>query len=418
MALLAANRATHRRNSTRGRHITSVRPDSFERIVFCRPMRFFDRYQVWLHILGWIGLICLPFLTLPDSFWNRQDLISLGTAQLATSTFIIICFYLNLHILTPALLQENRTQWYLLPVVGMLIAVVLIRIGLYSIFPPAPMGAPPFDMNGPPMPPPNWALDSKVLQAPTPRPHSPWPSALGSAFSLVFALMVSAMMALFRHHTRSQETQQQMVLEKVSAELAMLKLQVSPHFLFNTLNNIRWLARRKSDQTEAAVVTLAQLLRYMLYQAQQDSVPLRKEVQHLQDYIDLQKMRLTDLHTVTFHHTGDIDAHPIEPLLFIPFVENAFKYGIHGQQPGHIHIALAVTDDTLTFVTENPAPPAGEPSTAEPDPGSGIGVANVRKRLALHYAHRHEITLTNENGLFRVALTLHLHHDTHALPGH
>jgi hypothetical protein len=392
-------------------------------------MNFFDRNQVWLHILGWIVLISLPFLTLPDSLWNRQDLISLGTAQLATSAFIIVCFYLNLHSLTPALLKENRTQRYLLLVLGMVVTVVLIRIGLYAVFPPAPMGAPPVDMNGSPMPPPDWTLDNKARQGPIPRPHSPWPSALGSAFSLGFALMVSAMMALFRHHTRSQETQQQMVLEKVSAELAMLKLQVSPHFLFNTLNNIRWLARKKSDQTEAAVVTLAQLMRYMLYQAQQDRVPLRQEVQHLRDYIDLQTMRLTHNHVVRFNCEGDLDAYRIEPLLFIPFVENAFKYGVHRQTEmestddptgqEHIKIGISVVDNTLTFCAENPTrEPLTEPVAGGADNSSGIGISNVKKRLSLHYPGQHELRLTHENNIFRVVLTLHLPHDQVALHRH
>lgn len=400
-------------------------------------MNFFQRYQGWLHAIGWVVFISLPLLMLPDFLRNRQDLISLGMAQLLTSVLMIVFFYVNLRVLTPALLRRQNTRQFVLTVALMVLSVVGVKVVSFYVFPPARPG-----FSAQPPPPPG---DNPGQRPPIPGPRSPWPGVPGTVISLGVALLVSSLMALFRYHTRSQEVQQQMVLGKVSAELAMLKLQVSPHFLFNTLNNIRWLARQKSDQTEAAVVTLAQLLRYMIYQAQQDSVPLRKEVQHLQDYINLQKMRLTDNHTVTFSCTGDIDAYQIEPLLFIPFVENAFKYGVHNQQPGqsaggsppgpgHIDISLNVTDDTLTFRTENPtfdSPTEQLNSTVITDLGqtnpgrvipggdaSGIGIANVEKRLALHYPERHELRLTNENNLFRVVLTLHLHHENVALPRH
>ena len=395
-------------------------------------MNFFQRYQGWLHAIGWAVFISLPLLTLPDFLRNRQDLISLGMAQLLTSILTIVFFYVNLRVMTPRLLQRRDTRRFMLAVGLMTVSVIGVKVASFYVFPPA---VPALDL--PPPPPPHGADFGREHgpgpgPRPIPGPRSPWPGVPGTVISLGVALLVSSLMALFRYHTRSQEAQQQMVLEKVSAELAMLKLQVSPHFLFNTLNNIRWLARQKSDQTEAAVVTLAQLLRYMIYQAQQDSVPLHKEVQHLRDYIDLQKMRLTSLHTVSFRCTGDIDAHQIEPLLFIPFVENAFKYGIHSQQPGHIQIDLTVTDDTLMFSTENPTfdAPAGEPnSTANTDhaspgrsnPGgatSGIGIANVKKRLSLHYPERHKLSLLNDQNRFRVVLTLHLHHDNVALPRH
>lgn len=383
-------------------------------------MKLFERHQHYLHVIGWTIFIGLPFLTLPDFVWNRQDLISIGAAQLLTSTVIIVCFYVNLRTLTPNLLRNQNGRRFFGILLAMLVGVVLVKIACFYLFPPAavlhqppalPLGAP-----------------ARPDFRPGPGPRTPWPGALGSSLSFGVAMLVSSLMALFRYHTRSQEQQQQMTLEKVSAELAMLKLQVSPHFLFNTLNNIRWLARQKSDQTEAAVVTLAQLLRYMIYQAQQDRVSLRQEVGHLNDYITLQKMRLTAQHTVRFDCEGDIDAYQIEPLLFVPFVENAFKYGVHGGQPGHIHIWLRVTDDTLTFGTENPVSVATRTgaSSARPDwppnrganEDSGIGVANVQKRLALHYPGRHDLHLSEHNGQFRVKLTLHLHPDEVALHRH
>ncbi|AQG78983.1 sensor histidine kinase [Spirosoma montaniterrae] len=381
-------------------------------------MRFFERYQAILHVVGWLVFIGLPFLTLPGFLFNPQDLFSMGMAQLLTTALIITYFYANLRRLTPNLLGHNSNglstglslNRFVLIMAGMLLSVVLMRYACYQLFPPSfvvqqgtsdgPLISRPFGTGVSP-------------RDPKPGPHSPWPGALSSGISFGFAMMVSSLMALFRFHARSQEVQQQMALEKISAELAMLKLQVSPHFLFNTLNNIRWLARKKSDQTETAVVTLAQLLRYMIYQARQDRVSLRQEIEHLKHYIDLQKMRLTEIHTVSFTCEGDLDRQQIEPLLFIPFVENAFKYGIHGQKPSHIRIWLTVTDEQLTFGVENPVfdvPTVPKPVSSE-ETGSGIGIENVRHRLRLHYPDQHALTLTNANNRFRVLLTLHLAHD-------
>ncbi|MVM38868.1 histidine kinase [Spirosoma sp. HMF3257] len=381
-------------------------------------MKFFERYQTWLHLIGWVGFIGLPILTLPNFFWNRQDMFSIGLTQLLTNGLIIGYFYLNLHSLTPALLQPQPNSVppfprFLLSVFIMLLSVILVKAICFYAFPFTFM--PPFQRD---------------LRIPGSKPGLavapilPWPALFSSGLSFGFALLVSSLMALFRFHTRSQEIQQLMVLEKLSAELAMLKLQISPHFLFNTLNNIRWLARQKADQTEEAIVTLGQLLRYMIYQAQQNKVTLRQEVQHLQHYIDLQKMRLTPRQTVTFTCKGDIDSYEIEPLLFISFVENAFKYGLHGQQPGHIHIWLSVMNHILTFGTENPAfhtwiEKSQEAIRSDLNQNTpGIGIANVKKRLLFHYPGQHELQITNENHLFRIVLTLQLAHDKTTLSRH
>jgi sensor histidine kinase YesM len=360
-------------------------------------MKFFERYQIWLHLIGWVIFAGLPFLTLPHFIWNRVDLFSIGMAQLLTTVLIASFFYLNLHLLTPRLLQTHKTRRFLLILAVMLVSVALVKMLSFYAFPPG------VRLPG-------------ITVSPRPNgPQIPWQGMLSSILSLGFTLTVSSFVALFRFHLRSQEQQQQIMLEKVSAELAVLKLQVSPHFLFNTLNNIRWLARQKSDQTEAAVVTLAQLLRYMIYQARQDRVSLRQEVDHIKHYIDLQKMRLTEIHTVTFRCEGLVDAYQIEPLLFIPFVENAFKYGLHSQRGGHIQIDLQVNSETLTFRTENPifAPTGATNSSSELD--SGIGIANIQKRLQLHYPNQHSLSITQADQQFRVALTLYLHHDQVAL---
>lgn len=381
-------------------------------------MKFLQRYGIWLHLTGWLVFISLPLLTLPDFLWNRKDLISLGMAQLLTSLLTMVFFYYSLDRLTPDLLSGGSSRRFWLVMTAMLAGVVAVKVVSFYVFPPAFERSPvPSSRMAQPSAAqsnaPNFSVQKRP-RGPGPGPRSPWPGVPGTMVSFSFAMLVASLLALLRHQTRSEEARQQMVLEKVSAELAMLKLQVSPHFLFNTLNNIRWLARKKSEQTEAAVVMLAQLLRYMIYQAQQDRVPLRQEVEHLRHYIELQKMRLTNRHPVTFTVEGDIDAYTIEPLLFIPFVENAFKYGPAAAE-GSINIRLSAAEDVLTFEALNPIP--SSPVPPNPDV-SGIGIANSRKRLALHYPNRHRLDIERADRQFRVHLTLHLDHEQTALHRH
>ncbi|MEZ0611303.1 sensor histidine kinase [Fibrella sp. WM1] len=345
-------------------------------------MKAIERYQGVLHTVGWLVFIGLPFLTLPSFLWNPQDLLSIGTAQLLTGGVMIVFFYYNLNQLTPALLMQQQRRRFVLVLVGALVTVCLVKLACYYGLPQAPRP---------------WAKPGGRH-----KPYGPWPGVLSVSFSFSFITMLSSLIALSRHHTRLRDQQQQMVIGKVSAELAMLKLQVSPHFLFNTLNNIRWLARQKADQTEAAVVKLSQLLRYMLYQAQRDRVSLTQEIEQLHYYIDLQRMRLTDRQTVDFAVQGPVEGLLIEPLLFIPFVENAFKYGLHGQEKSSISIQLSVEGQQLTFVVDNPLFAQASKSTED----SGIGISNVAQRLTLHYPGRHILTYGEDKGRFRVKLVI------------
>lgn len=345
-------------------------------------MKVLERYQVWLHVLGWTFFAGLPFLTLPSFLWNQQDLISIGMTQLLIGLVIAGCFYYNLRRLTPDLLTHQEVNRFVLTLLAMLVVVVLVKLACFYGFPPGVHYTP------------------KGRR----RQFSPWPGALSVSLSFGFAILLSSLIALGRHHARVRDQQQQMALGKISAELAMLKLQVSPHFLFNTLNNIRWLARKKADQTEEAIVKLSQLLRYMLYQAQRDHVPLTQEIEHLHHYIDLQQMRLNDRQTVDFTVEGPVNGLLIEPLLFIPFVENAFKYGLHGQETSHIQIQLEVSDATLSFSVANPVFAASGAASED----SGIGITNVEQRLALHYPDRHTLAYGAEEGQFNVQLVLQL----------
>jgi len=168
------------------------------------------------------------------------------------------------------------------------------------------------------------------------------------------------------------------------------------------LNNIRWLVRSKSDQAEPAIVKLSQLLRYILYHTQPETVPLDKEVEHIKDYVSLQQMRLTNDQSLSFTYSGSLQGKKIVPLLFIPIIENVFKHG-EFTDAFKSEIQLVVEDDRVLFKAINLISQNVE---EKDERESGIGLANVKKRLALHYPAKHILTFSKDNGIFKLKLEI------------
>ncbi|MGL4631219.1 MAG: sensor histidine kinase [Leadbetterella sp.] len=215
---------------------------------------------------------------------------------------------------------------------------------------------------------------------------------------------MSSLLVVIRENITQREHQQQIVLEKVRSELEVLKLQISPHFLFNTLNNIRWLTRNATSKADDAIVKLSSILRYIVYQTNETKTTLEQELTHIQDYIELQKLRLTDSTTVILEINDITPSVFIEPLLFIPFVENAFKYGVSNEIPSRIHIQFYVKDETLYFSCKNQLLRKNTTSLQE----SGLGIKNVQKRLELLYTNTYSLIFGESDGQFNVKLSLPL----------
>jgi LytS/YehU family sensor histidine kinase len=212
----------------------------------------------------------------------------------------------------------------------------------------------------------------------------------------------STFVVLWNNWTKAREHEQTITFEKVAAELSVLKLQISPHFLFNTLNNIRWLVRSKSEHAETAVVKLSHLLRYILYQTNESKVSLEKEIEHLTDYVSLQQMRLVKTDSVVFEVTGTADGKSIVPLLLIPFVENFFKHANFENDVAN-KIKIDIGDSRLVLETNNSIL---DTSKQTPTVDGGIGLENVKRRLALHYPDQHFIRYENRDGYFTVHLEI------------
>jgi LytS/YehU family sensor histidine kinase len=193
--------------------------------------------------------------------------------------------------------------------------------------------------------------------------------------------------------------------ENLKTELSLLRSQASPHFMFNVLNNMVALARKKSDLLEPSLLKFSSLMRYMLYEADEDKVSLEKEIDYLQSYIDLQQQRFGKNVQVHVSLQKIDDNYEIEPMLLIPFVENAFKHGTGLIEGAMIKIQLKVENNKLDFMVQNKYDPS---STEVKDKTSGIGLTNVKRRLNLLYGSKQCLLITQTDNWFNVSLQLNI----------
>lgn len=210
-----------------------------------------------------------------------------------------------------------------------------------------------------------------------------------SMFSYLIINVVFIATALgIRHFLNMRKIKKQLEEERqknTEAELAWLKSQINPHFLFNTLNNISSLTQIDPDAAQDSIAQLSDLLRYAIYETNKEQVPIQGEVEFMANYIDLMKLRCNEKTTVnTYFHTQQNVT--VAPLLFISLIENAFKHGVSSSKDSFINISLVQENDTITFVCENSNYPKDDSDRS----GSGIGLENTRRRLDLMYPERYE----------------------------
>ncbi|MTI22695.1 sensor histidine kinase [Fulvivirga sp. RKSG066] len=188
--------------------------------------------------------------------------------------------------------------------------------------------------------------------------------------------------------------------EKIEAELSLLKSKIDPHFFFNTLNNLYGLAIAKSDKTPGVIQKLSEIMRYTIYEGEKHRTPLKSEINYLEEYIDIQKIRYKKNVDIQFNKEVADDSTMVAPLLFIMLVENAFKHGIESlTEDAFVHIHLVQQDDTITFeVTNN--------FETRPETTNGLGLKNLKKRLQHLYTDRHRLVLEKEENVYCAKITL------------
>lgn len=228
---------------------------------------------------------------------------------------------------------------------------------------------------------------------------------ISAVIDLLFLAGMAIVAKQYRMHQQWKEREKGLVKEKLVAELKFLRTQTNPHFLFNTLNNIYGLARKKSDDTADVVMKLSKLLRFMLYESKKDTIGIAEELRVLADYIELEKIRYSERLAVSFEKSIDDESARIAPLILLPFVENAFKHGAsQARFETFISIDARLQNGQLHFVIANSKDDDGELEIQE-----NIGLSNVRRQLELMYPD-HLLQLKNEPCLFTATLTINLNH--------
>ncbi len=224
---------------------------------------------------------------------------------------------------------------------------------------------------------------------------------------ILVAIYISIISIIFRFIIdwfRNQKTKLELINKNQASELALMKSQINPHFLFNTLNNIYSLVNRHDDKALDAMDKLSGIMRYLIYDAQSDFVSLNKEILYLQSYIELQRLRLKDPESVEYSLRGYSGKLKIAPMLLIPLVENAFKHGDRKASKPSIIIKLKIEGDKLIFNVDNYIPK----QDIEKDSLTGIGMSNLKKRLEILYKKKHKLLISNENSIYSSYLELEL----------
>ena len=205
----------------------------------------------------------------------------------------------------------------------------------------------------------------------------------------------------------NERRRQELTKEKLTAELNFLKTQLNPHFLFNVLNMAYSSASRSGDEQTADIIEkLSGLMRYMVYDSNVDKIAVEKEIQYIQNYIRLQKMRFSEDMPVkvTFEVKGNYQGQVITPLILIPFIENAFKYGVKLEQPSEIFLTLNFQNGEMEFTARNPV----FASTGTDKSSSGVGIQNTRKRLEIMYPNKHKLNIKDNGKEYLVKLLISL----------
>ncbi len=332
---------------------------------------------VLVHILLWIVIICLPFYftskTLID-FHPAKDyhaLVHFGISNI----LLILVFYLNYFYLIPKLLFKKKYILYFV------ICIFLFFFLFQS---------------------PRWITDLFNQRPPLMKPDENAVKMFPMLFSNSILMYISVFVSSIA--LRINKRLQQIESYKYNTQLNNLRAQINPHFLFNTLNSIYSVTIKKAPEAADMVQKLAEMMRFTLKESQSDYVSLSKEIEYVQNYIELQKMRFDENVKISFQITGDMKQYRIAPLILIPFVENAFKYGVNSEEDSLINIQITLEQNNLSVLVHNNKVFL-ENSMVEKN---GVGIENTLKRLDLIYPHQHQCFIKETEKDFTVNLQITL----------
>ncbi len=359
-------------------------------------------YIVYLAV--WMGIFSIPF------FQNRQNEIvnwSRALNEWIRITAFLIVFILNAYILVPKLLFRKKYLNYVGISFLSMIVIIWIGVGLqYLLKASQPLSMPPMNL-GPGMPP--MELGTEM---PAPMGFKPPTQTVQKSVLMVFtdnliiSILVVAAGTTFKMMSQwlnEEGRRKDVEREQLKTELALLRHQVSPHFFMNTLNNIHSLVDINTETAKDAIIRLSTLMRYLLYETEHGQTSLKKEVEFIESYISLMELRFSSKVVISVDVPENIPDIQIPPMLFISFVENAFKHGVSYQTPSYVSFALKFEDDMIICTVKNSVHKNKEQKEKK---YSGIGLSNIRKSLALLFNDNYTLDIYNDDKNFEVKLTI------------
>ena len=339
------------------------------------------RNRVFLiHLLFWC--IYLSFNLYQISFYQQQRGYDWGRGLLFTGVQFAFTFaiaYLNYFLILPRFLAHKKTGQYLLEFIVPFAILIVLRI-----------------------------YTQRLMMAESPRVEYFY-SQIFTVQVTVITLFITIFVGILRFAVDWFELEaknREIENEKLYAELNFLRAQINPHFLFNTLNNLYYLAYSKSDNTTEVISKLSQMMRYMIYESNHEKVLLSKEIEYMQNYISLEQLRLNNQVPIKFTIEGETENIWVAPLIFITFLENAFKHGVSNKNTGAwINISIGMAEKQCQYVVENSK---ATKSTDSKEGKSGIGLQNVSRRLELSYPEQYQLKVEENPDRYSVQLDITL----------
>ncbi|MGF1925604.1 MAG: sensor histidine kinase [Bacteroidia bacterium] len=340
-----------------------------------KKLRTWRIFNFLLPLFFWVIIFSIPYFSgldqLPPGFREHH-----ARNMLFFNVILLVIFYLHTYVIYP-LKDRKNGAWLYIAALSICMAIFLVLTGLF------PVSAIRNNRFGPPPPPNN----------------------LMSLFPFFFVVMASFCYRLFIDKSRREKLVKERENIHLKTELDFLSSQISPHFLFNTLNTMVSMVRKKSPALESSLISLSQLMRYMLYDTNGNHINLLEEIQYLKSYINLQTIRFQDDVQINLKMIGDFQKAFIAPMLLIAFIENAFKHGIGSLSQPVIDISITLNKEgnSLTMIVVNTIG-----RTQDPDNSAGIGLNNVKRRLELLYPGQHLLQVKEKGDTFMVMLLIDL----------
>lgn len=402
--------------------------------------RFFTNIdKLWLqekltYVVIWLCVFALPVLGtyyrasgLPDASFDWLEVLRSWKEYLP----FLFLFIVHDWLIAPLIVHENKKLTYL-GIAGCALLIFSFYIWNEKPFKQGPPpreqmemrddrpskrpdrmdGDKPFqqsDMMGNPPPKPNGDDNPRELR--NGEPPIMIQTKLSKVFVAILIMGVNLGIMLYFKQRRREDNLQELKQEKLQQELEYLKYQINPHFFMNTLNNIHALVDIDPDKAKSTIIELSRLMRYVLYESSKPTVLLSKEIDFLQQYIALMRLRYTDRVAIEVKMPEDVPGVEVPPLLFISFIENAFKHGVSYEQDSFVRIKMQLQDGYLNFFCENSQLPKDKRGVAK-DSHSGIGLENVSKRLKLIFGNDYFFLTNDEEDTYEVTLKIPVKNDT------